>query len=272
MTPFRKILVPHDFSRHATEALGYAARLVPPNGRIVVMHVVPPFVPLGEVPPAAYGTFIDVKELVAGARRELDRAIAKALPRRLAARVERIVVVGDPYQRIVAAARGMDAIDPRAFDVVIVDEFHHAAARSYEDLLRRLEPEQLLGLTATPERADGLDVLGHFDGRIAAELRLWDAVDQHYLVPFAYFGVHDGTDLRQYLLSHARPSDIAQAAKAECLKDEQVEDVTITVEVLDDGRQLKLTLGVTDAAGPFTFTMDITQAATTLVGLEAEAA
>ena len=74
------------------------------------------------------------------------------------------------------------------FDVVIVDEFHHAAAPSYERLLTRLRPRQLLGMTATPERADGLDVLRYFGGRIAAELRVWDAIDQQYLVPFSYFG------------------------------------------------------------------------------------
>ncbi len=88
-------------------------------------------------------------------------------------------------------------IDPAHFDVVIVDEFHHAAAPSYEALLEHVKPVELLGLTATPERADGLDVLRHFDGRIAAELRLWDAIDQEYLAPFAYFGVHDGLDLRR---------------------------------------------------------------------------
>ena len=79
---------------------------------------------------------------------------------------------------------------------MIVDEFHHAAAPSYEALLEHLQPVELLGLTATPERADGLDVLRYFDGRIAAELRLWDAIDQQYLAPFAYFGIHDGLDLR----------------------------------------------------------------------------
>jgi HKD family nuclease len=87
-------------------------------------------------------------------------------------------------------------IDPAHFDVVIVDEFHHAAAPSYEALLNHLSPVELLGLTATPERSDGLDVLRYFDGRIATELRLWDAIDQEYLAPFAYFGVHDGLDLR----------------------------------------------------------------------------
>ena len=80
--------------------------------------------------------------------------------------------------------------------MVIVDEFHHAAAPTYTRLLDRIRPRELLGLTATPERADGLDVLRFFDGRISAELRVWDAIDQQYLVPFAYYGIHDGLDLR----------------------------------------------------------------------------
>jgi superfamily II DNA or RNA helicase len=94
-------------------------------------------------------------------------------------------------------AVGLGALDPTHFDVVIVDEFHHAAAPSYRPLLEHVEPTELLGLTATPERADGLDVVRYFDGRIAAELRVWDAVDQQYLVPFTYYGIHDGLDLTQ---------------------------------------------------------------------------
>jgi superfamily II DNA or RNA helicase len=106
------------------------------------------------------------------------------------------------FEHVFASIQSLNAsdvrrIDPRHFDVVIVDEFHHAAAPSYESLLEHLEPVELLGLTATPERADGLDVLRHFEGRIAAELRLWDAIDQGHLAPFAYFGVHDGLDLRE---------------------------------------------------------------------------
>ena len=89
----------------------------------------------------------------------------------------------------------IDDLDAHAFDVVIVDEFHHAAARSYERLLSRLEPKVLLGLTATPERADGRSILEWFDGRIASESRLWDALDQGLLCPFHYFGVNDATDL-----------------------------------------------------------------------------
>jgi len=90
----------------------------------------------------------------------------------------------------------LKAVAPDHYDVVIVDEFHHAAAKTYDDVLNHLKPKYLIGLTATPERGDGKSVLGWFDDRIAAELRLWKALDQNLLSPFQYFGVSDGTDLR----------------------------------------------------------------------------
>lgn len=97
---------------------------------------------------------------------------------------------------------------PDHFDVVIVDEFHHAAGKTYRALLEHLQPTELLGLTATPERSDGLPVLGWFGDRIAAELRLWDAVDQHRLCPFAYYGIHDGLDLREVPWRRGRGYDV----------------------------------------------------------------
>ena len=99
------------------------------------------------------------------------------------------------FASVQSLANRIDDIEPDSFDMVIVDEFHHAAALSYDRLLKRLEPRILLGLTATPERADGQSVLGWFDGRIASESRLWDALDQGLLCPFHYFGVNDETDL-----------------------------------------------------------------------------
>ncbi|GLX67250.1 DUF3427 domain-containing protein [Paenibacillus glycanilyticus] len=83
------------------------------------------------------------------------------------------------------------------YDFIIVDEFHHAAAPSYQKLLAHYEPRILLGLTATPERMDGKDVLRYFDDTIAAEIRLTDAIDRKLLSPFQYFGVSDHVDLSQ---------------------------------------------------------------------------
>ncbi|WP_445256430.1 DUF3427 domain-containing protein [Nocardioides aurantiacus] len=95
-------------------------------------------------------------------------------------------------------AYGVDKIPADAFDIVVIDEFHHAEARTYRRILEHLQPRELLGLTATPERADGVDVrLEFFGGRTATELRLWDALGADLLCPFHYFAVADGTDLRQ---------------------------------------------------------------------------
>lgn len=92
-------------------------------------------------------------------------------------------------------AYDVSSIPPGSFQIVVVDEFHHAQAGTYRRLLDHLNPRELLGLTATPERGDGLDVLSFFDGRVAAELRLWDALKADLLTPFHYFAVADGTEL-----------------------------------------------------------------------------
>lgn len=117
----------------------------------------------------------------------------------------------DEWQHVFAAIQSLaqanlEALRPSAFDVVVVDEFHRAAAPTYRKLLTHLfpttpvavahaNPRILLGLTATPERTDAEDILHYFDNHIAVELRLWDALDRGLLCPFQYFGLHDNTDL-----------------------------------------------------------------------------
>ena len=76
------------------------------------------------------------------------------------------------------SAERLSKLEPNRFDVVVVDEFHHAEAASYRRLLDHVQPIELLGLTATPERGDGVDVRDFFGGRVAAELRLWEALDR----------------------------------------------------------------------------------------------
>ena len=84
---------------------------------------------------------------------------------------------------------------PDYYDYIIVDEFHHAAAPTYQKLLAYYQPQILLGLTATPERMDGKSILPYFNNRIAAEIRLPEAIDRKLLCPFQYFGVTDTVDL-----------------------------------------------------------------------------
>ena len=95
-----------------------------------------------------------------------------------------------------ASAGVLDSLKPDQFDIIVIDEFHHAEAKTYRQLLDHFEPTELLGLTATPERADGVDVReAFFGGRAASEIRLWHALDADLLVPFHYFGIDDGVDL-----------------------------------------------------------------------------
>lgn len=89
-------------------------------------------------------------------------------------------------------------VDPDYFDFIAIDEFHHAAADSYQVVLDYFNPEVLLGLTATPERMDGKSIIDeYFDGHIAAEIRLREAINRKLLCPFQYFGIADSTDLSQ---------------------------------------------------------------------------
>ncbi|MFG3045345.1 DUF3427 domain-containing protein [Streptomyces sp. NPDC048241] len=90
----------------------------------------------------------------------------------------------------------LEQLAPDHFDIIVIDEFHHATASTYRRVIEHFTPKELLGLTATPERMDGRNVQDEFfKGRIAAEMRLWEALENDLLCPFHYFGVPDGTDL-----------------------------------------------------------------------------
>lgn len=91
--------------------------------------------------------------------------------------------------------RRITEIDPKHFDYIVIDEFHHAEAPTYQRLLNHFVPLQLVGLTATPERSDGTNVIDRF-GKATYELRIWHALDRNLLCPFHYFGIDDQTDLR----------------------------------------------------------------------------
>lgn len=120
-------------------------------------------------------------------------------------------------QNLELAEPGGNGLRPDHFDMVIVDEFHHAEAPTYTRLLEHLRPKVLLGLTATPERTDGQDVKRWFDGRFAVEMRLWEALDEGLLCPFQYFGVHDDTDLESIEWSRGRydPTELSNLYTAD---------------------------------------------------------
>jgi len=97
------------------------------------------------------------------------------------------------------------------FDYIIIDECHHLTASSYRGIINYFNPKILLGLTATPERMDGGDIKEDFHGRIAAEIRLPEALNRKLLCPFQYFGISDSVDLTRVKWERGRyiPSELS---------------------------------------------------------------
>jgi len=87
----------------------------------------------------------------------------------------------------------LEKFQQNEFDYIIIDEFHHAEAPTYRKVIDYFKPKFLLGLTATPERMDGRNVLEICDNNIVYEIRLRDALEAELLAPFHYFGVSDQT-------------------------------------------------------------------------------
>jgi superfamily II DNA or RNA helicase/diadenosine tetraphosphate (Ap4A) HIT family hydrolase len=83
-----------------------------------------------------------------------------------------------------------------AFDYLVVDEFHHAAAPTYRRLIDHFRPKFLLGLTATPERTDGGDLLALCEENLVYRCDLVEGVRRDLLCRFHYFGVPDEVDYR----------------------------------------------------------------------------
>ncbi len=113
------------------------------------------------------------------------------------------------------------ALSEDYFDYIVIDEVHHIAAKSYREILKHFSPKILLGLTATPERHDGTDILSDFCHVIAAEIRLPEAINQRHLSPFQYFAIDDDTDLTKIKWSKGR-YDIAELTNLYTYNDQRV--------------------------------------------------
>lgn len=102
----------------------------------------------------------------------------------------------------------IERLGAKHWGFVVVDECHHLRADSYRPIVDRLRPDVFLGLTATPERADQQSLLPDFDGHVAAEIRLWHAIDKQLVVPFEYYGIADGTDLTELRWTRGAYADV----------------------------------------------------------------
>jgi superfamily II DNA or RNA helicase len=110
------------------------------------------------------------------------------------------------------------------YDFIIIDEVHHVPANTYRPVLLKFSPKVLLGLTATPERMDGGDILSDFCGIIAAEIRLPEAMNRKLLSPFQYFAVSDSVDLDQLQWSGGK-YDSAELTRVYTADDRRVAEI-----------------------------------------------
>ena len=131
------------------------------------------------------------------------------------------------------------ALSEDYFDYIVIDEVHHISASSYRTVLKHFSPQILLGLTATPERHDGTDILSDFCNVIAAEIRLPEAINQRHLSPFQYFAIDDDTDLTKISWSKGR-YDIAELTHLYTYNDQRVLRILQSLqEVVTDISQMR---------------------------------
>lgn len=97
------------------------------------------------------------------------------------------------FATIQSVANDLEKFDRETFDYIVIDETHRAEASSYQKVMNYFKPFFMLGMTATPERTDGIHVFSLFDHNIAYEIRLHQALKEQMLVPFHYYGVSDLT-------------------------------------------------------------------------------
>lgn len=141
----------------------------------------------------------------------------------------------DNYEHVFASVQTLKnriAILPLSadfYDYIIIDEVHHIAASSYRPILEKFEPSILLGLTATPERMDGEDILKDFCQVIAAEIRLPEALNRKLLSPFQYFGVSDSVDLSRISWTNGR-YEINELTKLYTEDDRRVNEILLNCE------------------------------------------
>jgi len=98
------------------------------------------------------------------------------------------------FATVQTLSRSVSNFDADAFDYIVIDEFHHAAAKSYRTIIDHFTPKFLLGLTATPTRLDGAELLSLCGDNLVYQCDLVDGIERNGLVPFHYWGVADTID------------------------------------------------------------------------------
>lgn len=197
LEPLAQPVAPRPVQREALDALEQT-RLAGHAAGLVVMAT-----GLGKTWVAAFDTarpsfrrvlFVAHRDEILRQSRDVFRAVQPDADLGLFTGTEKHPAARVVFASVQTLARHLTAFDAEEFDYVVVDEFHHAAARSYRKVLDHFRPGFLLGLTATPERLDGADLLALCDDNLVFECMLVDGIHRGDLASFGYFGIRDVVD------------------------------------------------------------------------------
>ncbi|MGB3411814.1 MAG: DUF3427 domain-containing protein [Microthrixaceae bacterium] len=170
--------------------------------------------------------FIAHREEILGQSRDVYRQVAPNLELGLYNGSEKQPDADVVFASIQTISRRLDLFSPDAFDYIVVDEFHHAAAASYRVVLDHFQPEFLLGLTATPQRMDGADLMALCGDNLVFECGLVEGIDRSALVPFHYWGIADVIDYEPIPWRNGKfdPQALAQAVETQARAEQTLDE------------------------------------------------
>jgi len=119
------------------------------------------------------------------------------------------------FASVQSLGRALSRWGPEHFDLVVIDEFHHAAAPTYRRIIEHFRPGFLLGLTATPQRMDGADLLALCGDNLVFECGLIEGISRGELSRFEYRAERDVADFAHVPWRNGRfdPSALANAVE-----------------------------------------------------------
>lgn len=98
----------------------------------------------------------------------------------------------------------LQKFNPKDFEIIILDEYHHSASPTYKRVIDYFKPKKFYGLTATPHRLDGKDIMKDVNNNVAFKMELNEAIDQELVCPFIYYGMWDNIDYSDIKYDHKR--------------------------------------------------------------------
>lgn len=142
-----------------------------------------------------------------------------------------------------AKKQNLEKFKTDEFQFIVIDEFHHAAAKTYEKVVDYFKPQFMLGITATPYRLDGKDIYGICDGNLAYQMDFIEAIRLGWLSPFQYYGVHDEIDYSNIkwlgsrydeneLLAYQLKKNVAQNIYSNWLKHKQTRTIAFCSSIV----------------------------------------